>query len=380
MSEYQFYDFRAIDRALTTEERNAVDSISSRAFVSARKARFVYNYGDFRGDPNHILETYFDAMVYWANYGCLRLMFRFPAEAVDFKAMQQYSGYGDCLNVYQKGDYVLFLLENGGEFEHDDYGPDLESLLDDLLPLRQAIMEGDYRALYLGWLFEMEQKYFDEDDDERPIEPPVPDGLPQLDESLQALVELFCLSQDVVVAAAETSTPLAEKPQVDLKMLLGQLPTEEKDDFLLRLASGEKGVRSKLQARLRKMAPVSSNSESLVKDRRDYSEIGIRAGQLEAIRKEEEKKKKEAAHQANMRSIFNKENEMWSSVFDLVGQKKTNSYDEAVVILKKLKDMSKHFDKMETYAQQIELLHGKFSRLIGFWSRANDKNLVVDKK
>jgi len=56
MSEYQYYEFLAIDQPLSEKEQAEVGSYSSRAEVSPTRAVFTYNYGDFRGDPRKILQ------------------------------------------------------------------------------------------------------------------------------------------------------------------------------------------------------------------------------------------------------------------------------------------------------------------------------------
>ena len=48
MSEYQYYEFRAIDRPLTEAQKSKISALSSRARVTSHMASFVYNYGDFR--------------------------------------------------------------------------------------------------------------------------------------------------------------------------------------------------------------------------------------------------------------------------------------------------------------------------------------------
>jgi len=64
MSEYQYYEFQAIDKPLTEKECSIVSNISSRAIVSPSQAIFTYSYSDFRGDPEKLLLDHFDAMVY----------------------------------------------------------------------------------------------------------------------------------------------------------------------------------------------------------------------------------------------------------------------------------------------------------------------------
>jgi len=45
--------------------------------LAARLNANTYQFGDFRGRPAQALEQYFDAMLYLANWGTRRLMFRF---------------------------------------------------------------------------------------------------------------------------------------------------------------------------------------------------------------------------------------------------------------------------------------------------------------
>lgn len=46
MSEYQYYEFRAIDHPLTPDQKANVSALSSHAHVTSHSAVFVYNYGD----------------------------------------------------------------------------------------------------------------------------------------------------------------------------------------------------------------------------------------------------------------------------------------------------------------------------------------------
>ena len=69
MSEYQYYEFRALDKRLTPEQQQRLRSLSSRAEISTTRFTNEYSYGDFRGDPGQLLEEYFDAYLYAANWG-----------------------------------------------------------------------------------------------------------------------------------------------------------------------------------------------------------------------------------------------------------------------------------------------------------------------
>ena len=64
MSEYQYYEFQAIDQPLSTEEQQIVSQLSSRVQLSSTEAVFNYSYGDFPGKPKQVLSEYFDALFY----------------------------------------------------------------------------------------------------------------------------------------------------------------------------------------------------------------------------------------------------------------------------------------------------------------------------
>ncbi|MEC4812709.1 MAG: hypothetical protein SAK29_05465 [Scytonema sp. PMC 1069.18] len=90
MSEYQYYEFLALDRSLTASDKAYIESLSSRVQVTSTGAVFVYNYGDFRGDPKQLLERCFDVMLYMANWGSRQLMFRLPKPLVDLTVFEPY--------------------------------------------------------------------------------------------------------------------------------------------------------------------------------------------------------------------------------------------------------------------------------------------------
>jgi hypothetical protein len=51
MSEYQYYEFQAIDRPLTKQEMAEVRSLSTRATITPTRFVNVYHWGNFKGDP-----------------------------------------------------------------------------------------------------------------------------------------------------------------------------------------------------------------------------------------------------------------------------------------------------------------------------------------
>ena len=71
MSEYPYYEFHAVDRPLTSQQVEGIRGLSSRAQVTSSSFVNVYPFGDFRGDPDKLIEKYFNAFL------CLQI----PGEA-----------------------------------------------------------------------------------------------------------------------------------------------------------------------------------------------------------------------------------------------------------------------------------------------------------
>ena len=61
MSEYQYYEFQAIDRDLTDKEISELRAFSTRADITPNSFVNEYAWGNFKGDEDLWIEKYFDA-------------------------------------------------------------------------------------------------------------------------------------------------------------------------------------------------------------------------------------------------------------------------------------------------------------------------------
>ena len=61
MSEYQYYEFQAIDQPLTDRQMHELRAISSRATISRTRFSNYYTFGDLKANPRDVLVRYFDA-------------------------------------------------------------------------------------------------------------------------------------------------------------------------------------------------------------------------------------------------------------------------------------------------------------------------------
>jgi hypothetical protein len=116
MSEYQYYEFRTIDRFLTPEQMSDLRALSSRAEITPNSFTNTYNYGDFRGNPRKLMESYFDAHVYVSNFGTLTFMLRLPQTVIPDDTLALYA-VEDSLDWWTTDEHTIVdwqLNEDGG--------------------------------------------------------------------------------------------------------------------------------------------------------------------------------------------------------------------------------------------------------------------------
>jgi len=201
MSEYQCYEFLALDRPLSKKEMAELREISTRAKISPTRFWNEYQWGNLRADPAKLVERYFDAHLYFANWGTHRLMLRIPASGMDTKRLRRYF-VGDPAKLRVAGSHLILDLqtedEGGGDF--DDY-EEQEASLAALAPLRLELMHGDLRSAYLAWLLAVQSGSIQE----QSVEPAPPHRLAQLTSPQRAMVEFLRIDEDLISVAAADS-------------------------------------------------------------------------------------------------------------------------------------------------------------------------------
>jgi hypothetical protein len=240
MSEYQYYEFLAIDRPLSTADMRWLRSLSTRADITPTSFTNVYHWGDFKGDPRELMKRCFDAHVDTSNFGIRRLMFRLPAGAREQRTMKAYSGdCGVALRLYSDGIVLDFGLEGEpGEWNDDD--DDGTGWMASLVPLRAELLDGDWRSLYVAWLLNVQLDALDAD----VCEPPVPPGLGALSAPCEALVNFLHIDRTLLALAAEQSPPrvAGEVSESDWRAALAELPATERDELLLHLLTHDEAM------------------------------------------------------------------------------------------------------------------------------------------
>ncbi len=369
MSEYQYYEWLTIDRPLTPKEQAEVERLSSHIEVTATRAVVTYEWGDFKHDPKQVLVKYFDAFMYYANWGSQWLAFRFPTKLLDPAQIEPYL-WEDAVTLEPTGEYMILTVAPQDEEGYEDV--DYEASLATLAGVREEILNGDLRALYLAWLIvarSWDDEYGDEDEDESDeegdgevLESPVPPGLQDLTAAQSAMADYFGLDPFLIQAAAEASSPRSQAGQDTVwRELLGRLPAVERDDFLLRLAQGEPHLSGMLKHRLRELAgahKISAPGER----RRSLGELMAQADRLRAEAQRQEKEAAEARRRRELQALAASEPQVWRDVDELLLKKTASAYDRAAALLRDLRDLASTQGRLDEFQARLAGLEAQYAR------------------
>jgi hypothetical protein len=345
VSEYQYYDFRAIDRALTRADIAELRSISTRAAITSTSFTNHYEWGDLKADPLKLLGKYFDVFLYVANWGTRELYFRLPHELADYKALRAMLP-GEAAQVRKSENSVIVAFEN--QFEDDDWD-DGTGWMGSLMSLRSELLRGDIRCLYLGWLLCAQNEEFAEDE----LEPAVPAGLGELSAPLRSLIEFLGIDEDLVGVAATVSAPLNAGPdREELATWIERLPEKEKNNLLVAVLSepGEwrkNGLLRRFEqqnARRTLSAPdticrrTAGDLLKLV-----HARVEERTRLLDAKRAAEVARRKaedEANRSRYLDQLAKREEATWNQIAAHIQKQQPNEYDKAITLLIDLRDLA----------------------------------------
>jgi hypothetical protein len=288
VSEYQYHEFVAVDRALTHAEQDALREVSSRARITAHSFVNVYNYGDLRADPTKLLARYFDARVYDGNFGQREFAVRLPRGALDPRVVVPYLRKRALELTTTREHAVLTFIWSDEEGSGWVDESDSAAWLRKLLPLREQLLRGELAALYVAWLHGVEEASAWDNGGRLAArrEPLVPAGLGAKNAALGALCQFLEVDADLLAAAAEQSpvAPAAAPAPGALAAWLAARPSADKDAWLARVAAGD-GAR--VEAELQRAFAASTQPRTRAAkatQRRTFEELEARAAVLAAER------------------------------------------------------------------------------------------------
>ena len=381
MSEYQYYEFQAIDRPLTDSQMRELRAISSRAEITPTRFTNFYTFGDFKGDPAKLVEKYFDAYLYLANWGTHEFTLRLPHQSLDLGRARLYC-VGESAAARGKGVFVI--LDFRSQDEDGDWEEEGEGWLSSLIPLRGDIAGGDDRALYLAWLLCAQCEELDDD----ATEPPCPPGLAKLSAPLRAFADFLRIDDDLIAVAATRSAPLVE---LDLgekfEHWVAALPDSRKTALLVQSAKeGASPVRAELLRDFRAAVGEAAPSAAPLKPRtvaellssaEKHAEERLRKqAQREARERARQEREAAAARAKYLDSLAQREPEVWARVDALIATKRPGDYDQAVQFLKDLRDLGARSGRSAEFQTRIRQLQDQHVKKPSFLRRLAESGLT----
>src|SRR6266852_5595294 len=334
MSEYQRYEFMTIDRPLTRVQLDAIHAL------------IEYHWGDFKHDPIKVLRQFFDGFLYWANWGSPRLAFRFPHGILPVDLIDGYD-LDDFVTFTRYPDYDILDI-HFGEMEGPDEWIDYE--LGSLIPIRDELMEGDLRALYIVWLAGQhmiggydEDEEEDEEEDYEISVPPVPPAFGTLTAAQQALADLLQVPQELLVAVARHSNAAVSSPVDDVAAWVKLLPPDRQNDYLVRLAHNEPGLSRLRGSELRELGQGKTRAARSTGEHVTYATLLAESKAIKAQLERAKREQEQLARQRHLQVIRDHQEDYWHQV-DLAVMRGTGTgYDEALRFLVELREAADQF-------------------------------------
>ena len=373
MSEYQRYEFMTVDRPLTRVQLEEVNDLSSHIEASSTHALIEYNYGDFKYDPLEVLRDYFDGFLYWANWGSPRLAFRFPHGLLPANLLDSYNFDTFFVTFTQYADYdILNILF--GEME----GPDewVEYELGPLMAMRDELLEGDVRSLYIVWLA-YQNMMGNDDENETSSIPPVPPAFKTLTAAQQALAELLQVPEEMLGAAAQHSNVATSSTKDDFAAWVELLPQNRRREYLVRLAQNESGLSRLLVKELRELGQDKTKEVPVVGEHVTYATLLDESKSVKARLKREKQEQEQLARQRRLQDIHSQQEEYWRQA-RLAAERGTGAgYDEATRILIELREVAEHFKENQEFQARFRTWITSHLRRPAFLKRLQDKKFPM---
>ena len=375
MSEYQYYEFQAIDRPLSDADRQALRELSTRARITATSFTNEYHWGDLKADPVRLMERWFDLHLYLANWGTRRLMIRLPQRLVARSWLARFlrGADVDMVRVRESGENLIVDIHRDDDEPHYSYEEDNTDCLAAIAPLRADVLAGDWRMFYLLWLTAVESGRLNDGDTE-----PLP-GIGPLTGALKAFADFFGIDADLVQAAAESPLQAGggDLSEAEVRVLVAAIPDPEKTALLCRLVAGDPHIAAELGRKVRDAAATAGDADA---SHRTVADLRARAAEIrkqveaaEAARIEAERQRRaraaEQERRARLVAVRRQGAAVWREIETEVEKRHAAGYDRALALLIDLRALAQEDAALEAFSDRVRSLRDRHSRKSRFIER-----------
>lgn len=323
--------------------------------------------GDFKGNPDKLMQKYFDAHVYVANWMTAIFMVRLPIEVLA-KETAQAMAESHVLDFTATETHWIITWRLEESDNYDRFGmEDGRGWMARLAPVRDELLRGDLRGLYIGWLAAVNGEMMDDEE----TEPLSMSGLGGLTTAQQALAEFLEVDPDLLAGAGMGSpaAPEGEFSEREMETWIDTLPRDEANSILKQLLEGkgqqaERTLKNRF-ASWRRDHPAGDAHAS----RRTVEELRQNADKARQIRLEKQKRdrrqrevKRRKEHEAYLKNLSSDFPKAWGSVREPVERGSGRGYDEACRALVDIAEAYALFSTKKRFQEELKRFMGGHTR------------------
>ena len=372
MSEYQYYEFQAIDQPIDKDGMDELRRVSSRAEITPTSFVNEYNFGDFKGSPYRFMQRWFDFHLYVASWGTRRLMIRLPDKFVDLAQFEPFLRGCELVNINSSKNNIIVEFSDPDEEGQYSGWEEGSGWLSQLVPLRSDLLSGDYRILYIAWLWAVDVGHIRDEAKE-----PLP-GIAPLTGPLSSFAEFFRINPDLVSAAAERPVNITDdsNSKESAHAVVSKLSDSEKTSMLCRLADGDPLVQIEIRRRIRDAAVTGFKPQKL----RTAAELRERTKEVRLERRLAENMRREAEHKRRRQEekrlrleriaqVAEMGEKAWDEVEVHLRIKSGRSYDAAAQQLRDLKTVADENGTVDQFFVRLDSIRRKHANRPKFIER-----------
>lgn len=356
MSEYQYFEFAAIDRPLTDGEMAALRAVSTRAVITPSGFVNHYEWGGLKADPLDWMRRYFDAFVYLADWAHCRFALRLPRDMFG-KAELKPFGVKQSLTIDASEDHWILDWSLEGSDNYDRFAEDDgRGWMGRLVPLRDGLIRGDQRSLYLGWLAGAAKGEVPE----TTLEPTVPAGLSQLSAAQNALAAFLEIDADIIAAAAIGSADASDRPE-SVDAWLQSLSPDELRSMLKSIVRADRPnpqreVASRYRAWHRQHAPQAA-PEARRRSVAELRSLAVPAGEerrrRDALARGQQAAARRTQRDAQLRLLMSDVDKRWLALHQQAERGSASAYEQAVRALSDLAEAYAIVSDRKTFDREL---------------------------
>jgi len=249
--------------------------------------------------------------------------------------------------------------------------------------MRDELMEGDLRALYIVWLAGqiMIEGYDEEDEDEDEdweiSVPAVPPGFGTLTAAQQALAELLRVPQELLAATARHSKAAASSTGDDVAAWVKLLSPERQNEYLVRLARNEPGLSRLFVKELRELGQGKTRATPSTGEHVTYATLLAESKAIKAQLEREKREQEQAARLRHLQNIHDHQDDYWRQVDQAVTRSTGSGYDEAVRLLIELREAAGQFKETQEFQERFRAWVRPHLRRPAFIKRLQDRKFTL---